>query len=88
MLPAIHVAAGLLPAPRIPCTPQTVERVTLARQCPTLLTLLKALPARIALVEPTYKQIVVVYRCALLLSTAGVRCVLASGPAGAVSLPL
>lgn len=41
---------------------QAVERKTLARQCPTLLTLLKSFPKTIELQEPTFKDIVVVYR--------------------------
>jgi hypothetical protein len=47
----------LLPRPL-----QAVERNTLARQCPTLLTLLKAFPSKMELQEPTFKDIVVVYR--------------------------
>lgn len=45
------------------CLPQRVERKTLARQCPTLLTLLKAFPTTMELQEPTFKDLVVVYRC-------------------------
>jgi hypothetical protein len=41
---------------------QTVERKTLARQCPTLLTLLKSFPKSMELEEPTFKDIVVLYR--------------------------
>lgn len=41
---------------------KAVERNTLARQCPTLLTLLKAFPTKMELQEPTFKDIVVVYR--------------------------
>lgn len=41
---------------------QAVERNTLARQCPTLLTLLKAFTTKMELQEPTFKDIVVVYR--------------------------
>lgn len=39
-----------------------MERKTLARHCPTLLTLLKAFPVSLELQEPTFKDIVVVYR--------------------------
>lgn len=46
------------------CVLQAVERKTLARQCPTLLTLLKAFPKTMELQEPTFKDIVVVYRYA------------------------
>lgn len=42
---------------------QRVERQTLARQCPTLLTLLKSFPRNMSLQEPTFKDLVVVYRC-------------------------
>lgn len=42
---------------------QRVERETLARQCPTLLTLLKSFPLNMSLQEPTFKDLVVVYRC-------------------------
>lgn len=42
-----------------------IERLTLARQCPTLLTLLKAFPKSMSLQEPTFKDLVVVYRRAL-----------------------
>ncbi len=41
---------------------QRVERLTLARQCPTLLTLLKSFPLSLSLNEPTFKDLVVVYR--------------------------
>ncbi|KAF6257530.1 hypothetical protein COO60DRAFT_1701817 [Scenedesmus sp. NREL 46B-D3] len=41
---------------------RSVERKTLARQCPTLLTLLKAFATKMELQEPTFKDIVVVYR--------------------------
>lgn len=41
---------------------QRIERLTLARQCPTLLTLLKAFPKSMSLQEPTFKDLVVVYR--------------------------
>lgn len=41
---------------------QKVERQTLARQCPTLLTLLKSFPISLTLQEPTFKDLVVVYR--------------------------
>lgn len=41
---------------------QRVERETLARQCPTLLTLLKSFPLSMSLQEPTFKDLVVVYR--------------------------
>jgi len=44
---------------------KTVERKTLARQCPTLLTLLKAFPNSMELEEPTFKDIVVLYRRAM-----------------------
>ena len=44
---------------------KVVERLTLARQCPTVLTLLKAGPAILELQEPTFKDIVVVYRRAV-----------------------
>lgn len=40
-----------------------MERETLARQCPTLLTLLKSFPMSMSLQEPTFKDLVVVYRC-------------------------
>jgi hypothetical protein len=43
---------------------QRVERQTLARQCPTLVTLLKHFPLSMSLQEPTFKDLVVVYRCA------------------------
>jgi hypothetical protein len=39
-----------------------VERQTLNRACPTLLTLLKAFPATLELQEPTFKDVVVIYR--------------------------
>ena len=39
-----------------------VERNTLKRQCPTLLTLLKAFPSSMELQEPTFKDVVVLYR--------------------------
>lgn len=39
-----------------------MERRTLARQCPTLLTLLKAFPKKMELQEPTFKDIIVLYR--------------------------
>jgi hypothetical protein len=56
---ASDVAVSRLPY----CTAlQSVERNTLARQCPTLLTLLKAFPTKMELQEPTFKDIVVVYR--------------------------
>jgi hypothetical protein len=41
---------------------QKIERQTLARQCPTLLTLLKSFPLSMSLQEPTFKDLVVVYR--------------------------
>lgn len=39
-----------------------MERKTLKRQCPTVLTLLKAFPKVLELQEPTFKDVVVVYR--------------------------
>lgn len=52
-----------LPRPRpLRSRAQVVERNTLKRQCPTLLTLLKSFPATLELQEPTFKDIVVVYR--------------------------
>ena len=42
---------------------RVVERNTLKRQCPTLLTLLKAFPTPMELQEPTMKDLVVLYRC-------------------------
>eukprot|EP00775_Hariotina_reticulata_P003878 gene3878-4133_t len=44
---------------------KTVERVSLARQCPSLWKLLAAFPRKMELQEPTYKDIVVLYRHAL-----------------------
>lgn len=41
---------------------QVVERKTLKRQCPTVLTLLKSFPKVLELQEPTFKDVVVVYR--------------------------
>lgn len=41
---------------------KVVERNTLKRQCPTLLTLLKAFPRSMELQEPTFKDVVVLYR--------------------------
>jgi hypothetical protein len=41
---------------------QTVERRTLARQCPTVLTLLQSFPKKMELQEPTFKDIIVLYR--------------------------
>jgi hypothetical protein len=38
--------------------------VTLKRLCPTVLTLLKAFPKTLELQEPTFKDVVVIYRCA------------------------
>jgi hypothetical protein len=43
-------------------TAQVVERVTLKRLCPTVVTLLKAFPKTLELQEPTFKDVVVVYR--------------------------
>lgn len=42
---------------------QSVERQTLARQCPTLVTLIKKFPVSMSLQEPTFRDLVVVYRC-------------------------
>jgi hypothetical protein len=44
---------------------KVVERNTLKRQCPTLLTLLKAFPRSMELQEPTFKDVVVLYRWVL-----------------------
>jgi hypothetical protein len=41
---------------------KVVERNTLKRQCPNLLTLLKAFPRSMELQEPTFKDVVVLYR--------------------------
>lgn len=41
---------------------QAIERKTLARQCPTVLTLLKSFPLKMELQEPTFKDTVVLYR--------------------------
>lgn len=49
-----------LAPPRLPR--QVVHRLTLKRECPTVLTLLKALPKQVELQEPTFKEIVVLYR--------------------------
>ena len=58
--PCTHMNAS--PPPSL--TPQVVERMTLKRQCPTVLTLLKHFPVPMELQEPTFKEIVVVYRWA------------------------
>ncbi|GBF88981.1 aminopeptidase [Raphidocelis subcapitata] len=44
---------------------KAVERVTLKRLCPTVLTLLKAFPKTLELQEPTFRDVVVVYRRAI-----------------------
>ncbi|KAI8462870.1 MAG: hypothetical protein J3K34DRAFT_527436 [Monoraphidium minutum] len=44
---------------------KVVERQTLKRLCPTLLTLLKSFPKALELQEPTFRDIVVIYRRAL-----------------------
>jgi hypothetical protein len=59
---ASHGALSLIHALPRRAALQSVERNTLARQCPTLLTLLKAFPTKMELQEPTFKDIVVVYR--------------------------
>jgi hypothetical protein len=41
-----------------------VERITLKRLCPTVLTLLKSFPKTLELQEPTFRDVVVVYRSA------------------------
>ena len=61
---------------------QRVERLTLARQCPTLLTLLKSFPLTLSLNEPTFKDLVVVYRwvsCAVSPVSLGLRVLGAGG---------
>ncbi len=46
----------------IPTRTQVVERVTLKRLCPTVFTLLKSLPLTLELQEPTFSDVVVLYR--------------------------
>jgi hypothetical protein len=46
-----------------PPPPKVVERVTLKRLCPTVASLLAAFPKVLELQEPTFKELVVVYRC-------------------------
>lgn len=56
-------ASLLQSPPTSPASPQQrVERQTLARQCPTLMMLLKNFPKKLSLQEPTFKDLVVVYR--------------------------